>query len=204
MTRLTISPDQADDLRNGWVKVPMQNHSVLDLETLHNEERPHFDWLHAAEPRLTRNAARCLACDTVIESVYRHNYRTCGCPNGTMVDGGLDYQRWGAVDVSQVESLCEYEHPTVEFVTVPDGQPGEPEMSRMKKGWTITRGRILRVVEVVDRTDQREGTPALVEAVSDGFIYWPDGVDDHKEVGYITVPADTKPGDWLAQVEVET
>lgn len=59
--------------------------------------------------KLTRNAVRCLDCDTVIESTHRHDYRTCGCPNGAMVDGGLAYQRWGAVDPARVELLAEYE-----------------------------------------------------------------------------------------------
>lgn len=59
--------------------------------------------------RLTRNAIRCLDCETTIESTHRHDYRTCGCPNGAMVDGGLDYQRYGAVDISRVELLAEYE-----------------------------------------------------------------------------------------------
>ena len=62
-----------------------------------------------SEPRLTRNAARCLACDTVIESTYRHNFVTCGCPNQTMVDGGLAYNRWGGVDLALIEDLCEWE-----------------------------------------------------------------------------------------------
>ena len=59
--------------------------------------------------KLTRNAMKCLACGKTIESTYRHHYVTCGCPNQTMVDGGLAYNRWGAMDPSQVENLCEYE-----------------------------------------------------------------------------------------------
>ena len=58
--------------------------------------------------RLTRNALRCLACDKVIESEYRHDYKTCGCPNRAMVDGGLAYQRYGAVDMGLIENLAEY------------------------------------------------------------------------------------------------
>lgn len=66
--------------------------------------------------RLTRNAVRCRGCDTVIESTHRHDYRTCGCPNQTMVDGGLAYRRCGGVDLSLIEDLAEYEE-------VPDATP---------------------------------------------------------------------------------
>lgn len=59
--------------------------------------------------RLTRNAKRCLACGVELESTHRHDYRTCGCPNGTMLDGGLAYSRWGGMDPSLVEDLCEWE-----------------------------------------------------------------------------------------------
>lgn len=61
-----------------------------------------------SDKRLTRNAVRCLACGVILESTHRRDYRTCGCPNQTMVDGGLAYVRWGAVDLSLVESLAEY------------------------------------------------------------------------------------------------
>lgn len=57
---------------------------------------------------LTRNAVRCKGCDTVIESRHRHDYRTCGCPNQTMVDGGLAYQRCGGKDLGLIEDLSEW------------------------------------------------------------------------------------------------
>lgn len=61
------------------------------------------------EARLIRNAVKCLECGKVLESKHRHDYRTCGCPNRTMVDGGLAYLRMGGVDPSKVRSLAEYE-----------------------------------------------------------------------------------------------
>lgn len=66
--------------------------------------------------RVIRNAAKCLACGVVVESKHRHDYKTCGCPNEVMVDGGLAYLRRGAVDWGQVEdmSLVEEDGPTVE------------------------------------------------------------------------------------------
>lgn len=57
---------------------------------------------------LTRNSIKCLVCNTVLESKYQHNFRSCGCPNQSFVDGGLLYTRTGAVDLDLVENLCEY------------------------------------------------------------------------------------------------
>ena len=57
---------------------------------------------------LTKNSVRCLVCNTILESKYRHDYVKCHCPNETTCDGGLDYQRTLAVDLSLIENLCEY------------------------------------------------------------------------------------------------
>lgn len=57
---------------------------------------------------LTRNAIKCLVCNTVLESKYQHNFRSCGCHNQSFVDGGLLYTRVGAVNLDLVENLCEY------------------------------------------------------------------------------------------------
>ena len=57
---------------------------------------------------LTRNAIKCLVCNTVLESKYQHNFRSCGCRNQSFVDGWLLYTRTGAVDLDLVENLCEY------------------------------------------------------------------------------------------------
>ena len=60
------------------------------------------------EPRLTRNAIRCLSCNTVIESKHRHDFKYCECRN-YFIDGGLDYRRMGGVDLSAgFEDLAEY------------------------------------------------------------------------------------------------
>lgn len=66
--------------------------------------------------RIIRNAAKCLGCGVTIESTYRHDYKECGCPNQTMVDGGFTYLRRGAVDWGKVEdlSLQEEDGPTVD------------------------------------------------------------------------------------------
>jgi len=57
---------------------------------------------------LTRNAVKCLVCNTVLESKHRHHYNQCQCRNEVVVDGGLDYRRVLAKDLDLVENLCEY------------------------------------------------------------------------------------------------
>ena len=59
--------------------------------------------------KLTKNAVKCLACDTVLESKHRHDYKECNCDNQTMTDGGYDYQRWGGKDFNKIQNLAEYE-----------------------------------------------------------------------------------------------
>jgi hypothetical protein len=48
---------------------------------------------------------QCLECKAVLVSNYTHDYKTCGCPNQTMVDGGKDYLRYGGVSMSKVRVL---------------------------------------------------------------------------------------------------
>ena len=57
---------------------------------------------------LTRNAVKCLVCNSVLESKYRHNYVQCRCSNEVATDGGLDYHGISAKDLDLVENLCEY------------------------------------------------------------------------------------------------
>lgn len=57
---------------------------------------------------LTRNAIKCLVCNTVLESKHRHHYVQCQCKNEAATDGGLSYQRFMAKDLDLVENLCEY------------------------------------------------------------------------------------------------
>ena len=63
---------------------------------------------------LTKNSVRCLVCNTILESKYRHNYIQCSCPNQTFTDGGLYYQRVGGKDLNLIEDLCEYQVMTQE------------------------------------------------------------------------------------------
>ena len=57
---------------------------------------------------LTRNAIKCLVCNTILESKHRHDYNQWNCSNEAAVDGGLVYQRVLAKDLDLVENLCEY------------------------------------------------------------------------------------------------
>lgn len=57
---------------------------------------------------LTRNAIKCLQCNTVLESKHRHDYVRCSCSNEAATDGGLAYQRILAKDLDLVENLSEY------------------------------------------------------------------------------------------------
>ena len=42
-------------------------------------------------------------------SEYRHDFVQCGCPNQAFTDGGLTYQRVGAMDLDRVEDLSVWE-----------------------------------------------------------------------------------------------
>lgn len=55
------------------------------------------------------NSVKCLMCNTVLVSKYRHDYVSCNCDNGTFVDGGNSYVRLGGMDLDLIEDLSEYE-----------------------------------------------------------------------------------------------
>ena len=57
---------------------------------------------------LTHNSVKCLECGEVLVSESHHHFVSCGCKNQTFTDGGLAYNRVGAVDLDKVEDLCKY------------------------------------------------------------------------------------------------
>lgn len=61
---------------------------------------------------LTRNAIKCLVCNTVLESKHRHDYVQCQCSNEAAVDGGKEYSRVSGKDFDLIENLCEYKEYT--------------------------------------------------------------------------------------------
>ena len=50
------------------------------------------------------NRVQCKECKKVLTSYHRHDYKTCGCENETMVDGGNEYQRYGGADLDLVDT----------------------------------------------------------------------------------------------------
>lgn len=44
---------------------------------------------------------KCLLCNEIIESKYRHDFVVCKC-GGCFVDGGKDYFRFGGKDFSKI------------------------------------------------------------------------------------------------------
>jgi len=71
-----------------------------------------IDWSDAPpvpkrSQHIVRNAVRCLLCNDVIESHYRHDFVACQC-GSVCVDGGTSYlKRSGEPD--KYEDLSEYE-----------------------------------------------------------------------------------------------
>lgn len=62
------------------------------------------------------SAVKCLVCDKVIESQSVHDYKKCGCENETMIDGGLDYVRYGGKDMNKIELITHYYNEPYEIV----------------------------------------------------------------------------------------
>ena len=52
--------------------------------------------------QLVYNAVTCVECLETIVSYHRHDYKLCGCKNEAMVDGGIDYIRYGGKNLKKV------------------------------------------------------------------------------------------------------
>lgn len=48
---------------------------------------------------------KCLSCGVVLVSNWRHDFNGCECKNGTFIDGGYDYLRYGGIDLKLIEVL---------------------------------------------------------------------------------------------------
>lgn len=57
---------------------------------------------------LVYNAVKCLKCGEILESLFGYDYKRCKCENHTMVDGGLEWGRYGGVDLKKVKLLHVY------------------------------------------------------------------------------------------------
>lgn len=53
--------------------------------------------------QIVYSTATCRKCGEKLQSINRHDYTMCTCDNKTMLDGGTDYQRYGGVDLDQVD-----------------------------------------------------------------------------------------------------
>lgn len=92
---------------------------------------------------LTRNAVKCLVCNSVLESRHRHDYVQCSCHNEVATDGGLDYQRILAKDLSLIENLCEYiEMTDDEYATYQEGLKIKAELKLQQR---INNGEMINI-----------------------------------------------------------
>ncbi len=55
----------------------------------------------------TQCAVRCIMCNAILVSKYRHDFKQCDCQNQTFVDGGQDYLRYGGADLNYIEVLVQ-------------------------------------------------------------------------------------------------
>ena len=92
---------------------------------------------------LTKNSVKCLMCNTILESKYRHNYVKCHCPNETACDGGLEYQRTLAVDLSLIENLCEYRTLTQESYDKEQAELKAIQLAKNEQG--VKEGLLLKI-----------------------------------------------------------
>jgi len=66
--------------------------------------------------QLVYNSVTCLSCKEVLVSHHRHDYKTCGCDNQTMVDGGTAYSRYGGIDLKKVKPFLVHDDDPYEEV----------------------------------------------------------------------------------------
>lgn len=92
---------------------------------------------------LTRNAVKCLVCNTVLESKHRHSYVQCHCPNETACDGGLSYNRVCGKDLSLVENLCEYRTLTQEEYDKEQAEIKAKQLAKNEQG--VKDGLLLKI-----------------------------------------------------------
>ena len=59
--------------------------------------------------KIIRNRAKCLICGEILESYYRHDFKTCKCGN-LSIDGGKDYLKRSIKDISKFQDLSEIEN----------------------------------------------------------------------------------------------
>lgn len=94
---------------------------------------------------LTRNAIKCLQCNTVLESKHRHDYQACHCSNRAFVDGGRVYSRVSGKDFNLIENLCEYkEYTKFEYDSL---QQECKEQQRISNEQGVADGKLVKLGE---------------------------------------------------------
>ena len=92
---------------------------------------------------LVRNAVKCLSCNTVLESKYRHDFQCCMCSNQTSVDGGTEYSRISGKDLDLIENLCEYkEYTKFEYDKI---QQEHKEQQRILNERGVAEGKLVKL-----------------------------------------------------------
>jgi len=68
------------------------------------------------EKQIVYNSVTCLECNETLVSYYRHDFKTCSCPNQAMADGGTAYLRYGAADMKKIKIRAVYADDPFEIV----------------------------------------------------------------------------------------
>lgn len=90
------------------------------------------------------NSVICLNCGEQLISRHTHDYKTCTCENETMVDGGLDYVRFGGKDLNLVQSFV-----------LDDSEPFETLRRYIERGSRGKDGKQpLKYVKLIDIDDE--------------------------------------------------
>jgi hypothetical protein len=117
------------------------------------------------------NMITCLECGKELVSHNRHDYRTCLCFNEAMIDGGDDYCRYGAKDMSKIKKTTLYEDDDFELI----------RKYHSRGGRGIDGREPLKYVALCDMNDE------WLQAVLD---YYPEGSNNYhlrlikKEINY--------------------
>lgn len=50
----------------------------------------------------------CLECGEILHSLYRHDFKRCKCKQGSFVDGGFDYTRYGGKSFDKIKFITHF------------------------------------------------------------------------------------------------
>lgn len=98
----TIESNTEDQQTADQIRAFMSNEDIWILKKPLEPHAPVTVSLTMKQHQIVYNAVTCLVCHKTIESRHRHDYHVCGCKNQAMVDGGHDYTRYGAEDMSKL------------------------------------------------------------------------------------------------------